>query len=96
MVRNIHGAYAASYGFSCFTIYLSPKYAASCGNRDAAYAVSYGKRGDVHTASCGFDVLIKEARPNENRKSYLRERKTTTKNDTTDINTQQKQVIKEY
>ena len=33
------------------------------------------KKGDVHTASRSFGVLFKEARPNDNRKSQLRERK---------------------
>ena len=56
-------------------------------------AVSCGKTGDVYTTSCGSDVLFfKEARLNENHKSHLRERKTTTKNDTIDIIIQQKQV----
>ena len=56
-------------------IHPPPKYAASCGNRDAAYAVSCGKKGDVHTAYRSFGVLFKEARPNDNRKSQQRERK---------------------
>ena len=87
IVRHILIAYAASYGFSCFTIYPSPKYAASCGNRDAAYAVSCGKKGDVYTASRGFGVLFREAIPNDNRKSQLR-KEITTKSHTTDIKAQ--------